>query len=102
MIFAVAEICFRISTNLPMVQIQCETSWFVHAACDSVPVIPVQTNELYSAPERAVPGLEWTLPEVEVPFRSRFHVGQHVGSHVGEVQSAAHMVQGETCDEKAN
>ena len=75
MIFAVAKICFRISTNLPMVQIQCETSWFVHAACDSVPVLPVQTDELYPAPERAVPRLEWTLPEVWVLFRSEFHMG---------------------------
>ena len=74
-IFAAAKMFFHVSTNSPVVQVQCQTSWFVHAACDSVPVLPVQTDELYPAPERAVPRLECTLPEVRVFFRSGFHVG---------------------------
>ena len=101
-IFQAAKVFFHIPTNSPMVQIQCEASGFVHAARDSVPVLPVQTDELYPTPERAVPRLEWTLPEVRMLFRSGLHVGQNVGSHVGEVQSAINMVQGETYGENTN
>ena len=37
---ALAKI-FHVSTNSPVVQVQCKASWFVYAACDSVPVLPV-------------------------------------------------------------